>query len=84
MSPSPTAASTKKKELDQFLTEEGMKAFLHAHSKHGSEYAETFSAFLVQAGSNNYIELFMSTMQSALVTTPKFLAFMHEIHAYFS
>lgn len=61
-----------------------MKAFLHAHSKHGSEYAETFSAFLVQAGADNYIELFMSALQNATETTPRFLAFIHEIHAFFS
>jgi hypothetical protein len=45
-------------ELEQFHSEAGLQSFLRAHNKHQGEFIEQFAAFMIQAGVNNYIDLF--------------------------
>ena len=59
------ASNTQKQERDQFLQEQGMKSFLRAFQKQQGHIVEQFCAFLIVAGTDNYVELFMRVMREA-------------------
>jgi len=42
-----------------------MKTFLRAFQRHQGQVVEQFTAFLIVAGTDNYVELFMRVLRDA-------------------
>lgn len=68
------------KELNNFLQEQGLRAFIHAYKRHGVNFNQVFCVFLIQVGDNNYQELFMNNLRNACENIQQFLNLIHDIH----
>ena len=66
-------------ELENFLTEPGLKAFLRAYRKHSSDFMEQFIAFLIQAGMDNYIDLFTNQLRISSINNFEYLGLVQDM-----
>lgn len=57
-----------------------MKSFLRAFQKHQGHMVEQFCAFLIVAGTDNYVELFMRVMRDASPNQHQYLGTMLEFY----
>ena len=62
------------------MTETGLKAFLRAHHRHGGEFIEIFSAFLVQASYNNHIEFFTQQLRLSCDSNSHYLSVVQDVY----
>lgn len=72
--------NAQKQEKDQFLQEQGMKSFLRAFQKQQGQMVEQFCAFLIVAGTDNYVELFMRVMRDASLSQHQYLGTVLEFY----
>ena len=74
VSPGRTRAAKKgqsaaKQGREELLQEQGMKTFLRAFQRHQGQMVEQFTAFLIVAGTDNDVELYMRVLRDSSQNT---------------